>query len=168
MVERWKDIAGYEGRYQVSDDGRIKAVSFRQRYTHWRTGAELFRTTKERIVASQKINSGYLIVHLHQNGGRVAHLVHRLVAVAFLGTSTASIVNHKNGNKQDNTIYNLEWVTDTENKLHAVAKGLNTQAIPVTDPETGKRYDSIAQAAIYCRKSHRKVSATFKKEVRHV
>lgn len=65
MAEQWKDIAGFEGRYQISNRGRVKTLSFAQRYTHWRTGKELFRQTTERFLATQAINSGYLIAHLH-------------------------------------------------------------------------------------------------------
>lgn len=168
MNEQWKDVAGYEGRYQVSDQGRVKALSFRQRYTHWRTGQELFRKTKERIVACQPNNAGYLLVHLHLDNKRVAHLVHRLVAAAFLPARPAELVNHKNGRKQDNSAANLEWATDAENKLHAVAHGLNVQAVAVIDPTTGLRFGSISQAAKACRKSHRVVRATFTKEARRV
>lgn len=162
MAENWKDVAGYEGRYQVSDEGRIKAVSFMQRYL-LRNRQEAFRRTKERAISTQPINSGYLIAHLHFGGKRTAHLMHRLVADAFLGSSTARLVNHKNGDKRDNRVSNLEWVTDAENKLHAVAIGLNSQAIPVIDPATGRRFDSIAQAAKGAHKSHRAVRANFLK-----
>jgi len=161
MAEQWEDIAGFEGRYQVSNLGRVKALSFAQRYTHWRTGKELFRQTKERFLATQAINSGYLIVHLHLDNVRTARLVHRLVADAFLECPASETVNHKNGVKTDNHAGNLEWATQTENKLHAVAYGLNVQAIPVIDPVTGERYGSIAQAAKGARKSHRTVRATF-------
>jgi hypothetical protein len=164
MNEQWKDVSGYKGRYQVSDQGRVKALSFMQRYL-LRNGKEAFRRTREHVIAVQANNSGYLLVHLHLDNKRTAHLVHRLVAVAFLPAPTARTVNHKNGVKQDNQVANLEWATDTENKLHAVANGLNAQAIPVADPTTGRRFESITQAAKASRKSHRTIRATFIKEV---
>jgi NUMOD4 motif/HNH endonuclease len=162
MVERWKDIVDYEGRYQVSDQGRVKALSFMQRYL-LRNGKEAYRRTKEKILAQQPINSGYLIVHLHLSNKRIAHLVHRLVAEAFLPPPVEDTVNHKNknGDKTNNLLDNLEWATYTNNHLHAVKHRLNKQAIPVVNPTDGVRYDSIAQAAKGAHKNHRHVAATF-------
>lgn len=163
-LEKWEDVEKYEGRYQVSNVGRARSLSFKQRYL-LRNGVFSFRNTKERIVASQAINSGYRIVHLNLEGKRKAHLVHRLVAKAFCGGYFEKAeVNHKNGRKQDNQSENLEWVTRTNNHLHAVALGLNRQAQPVRDPATGVLHASISQAAKNVRKSHRDVSKRFLKE----
>lgn len=163
MVERWRSIAGFEGRYVVSNLGRIKSVSFFQRYL-LRNGKSALRRTKEKILATQKINSGYLIAHLHLNGKRSAKLVHRLVAAAFCkGFFAGADTNHKNGKKTDNRAANLEWVARTENHLHAVALGLNKRAIRVTDPKTKKQYDSINQAVKGAHKSRRTVSTIFKR-----
>lgn len=164
MSEIWKDISGFEGRYQVSDQGRVRSVARLQRYTHWRTGEELFRQTKDRVVAAQLVNSGYQIVHLHRDNERKALLVHRLVAEAFLPGQACETVNHINGQKTDNRASNLEWATYTENHLHAVEHGLNTQAIAVVDPATGRAYPSITQAARGARCSHRTVRARFVRE----
>lgn len=163
-IEQWRPVAGFDDRYEVSDHGRVRAISFMQRYTHWRTGEELFRRTKCKLLKLKKVNSGYLSAHLYRDDKCSPMLVHRLVATAFIGPPGDWITNHKNGNKQDNRPENLEWVTDSENKLHAVSIGLNTQAIRVVDPDTGIRYDSISQAAKGAHKSHRKVRATFIKE----
>lgn len=157
MKEEWRDVVGYKGRYQVSDLGRIKSIPFMQRYL-LRNGAPANRRTKERLLAQQEINSGYLIAHLYLNNVRKAFLVHRVVAAAFIGDGE---INHKNGVKTDNRLANLEIVTRTQNHLHAVALRLNRQAVPVINPRTGARYDSISQAARACHVSHRKVSATF-------
>ena len=87
MAEIWKDITGFGGRYQVSNYGRVKALSFMQRYL-LRNGAEAFRKTKERIVATRAINSGYLIVHLHKDNKRTAargaRKAHRTVRATFI------------------------------------------------------------------------------------
>jgi hypothetical protein len=160
MVEIWRPIAGFESRYEVSNLGRVRSVPRRLRYTHWRTRAELFRQVPGKVIAAQPMNSDYLIVHLHADGERTALLVHRLVAAAFLEGSGEE-VNHENGIKTDNRADNLEWQSSTGNKLHAVAAGLNSQAVPVTDPLTGEQYPSIAQAARGARVSHRTVRATF-------
>ena len=151
MTEIWKPILGFEGRYEISDAGRVRSLSFLQRYL-LRNGREAFRRTRERIVAQQKINSGYLIVHLHLDGSRYAKLVHRLVAVNFVdGFDVGRDVNHKDGDKMNNTAENLEWLSRRDNHLHAVALGLNKQAVPTNG------YPSIAQAAKGLRKAHRTI-----------
>lgn len=147
MSEQWKDILGYEGRYQVSDMGRVKALSFMQR---WRHG---LRRVRERILVQQAINSGYQIVRLHLDNVRSARTVHRLVAQAFHpGADPALDVNHIDGDKKNNTATNLEWVQRTANHDHAVRLGLNTAAIRVRGtPIAGGapvEFDSMAQAAL--------------------
>lgn len=162
-IEQWLPVAGYEGRYEVSSAGRLRAMPFQQRYL-LRNGTPAFRMTKQRSLAHQGINSGYRIAHLHLDKKRTALLVHRLVAAAFCpGYFDGADVNHRNGVKVDNRADNLEWVTRTKNHLHAVSLGLNKMAQPVVDPATGRRYDSINQAARNAHKSHRSVSATFER-----
>lgn len=146
-MEQWKDVPGYEGRYQVSNLGRVKALSFMQR---WRHG---LRRTKERILAQQTINSGYRIVHLHLDGVRSAKTVHRLVAEAFCpGFDTALDVNHIDGDKQNNRAPNLEWLIRTANHDHAVSLGLNTMAARVRGVSIAGgapvEFDSMAQAGL--------------------
>lgn len=155
-MEQWKDISGFESRYQVSNEGRVKSVPFMQRYL-LRTGAEAFRQTKERVLAQQTINSGYLIVHLHLNHKRTAATVHSLVAKAF-APGTGETVNHLNGDKTDNRAANLEWASYTENHLHAVQHGLNKQAVKVVHPITGECFPSINQAARACKIKHTKAA----------
>lgn len=145
-MEIWKDVPGYEGRYQVSDRGGIKSVAFQQRYL-LRNGQEAWRTTKERLISRQLTNSGYFIVHLHLDGKRKACTVHTLVAKAFIPNPTGlPEVNHRDGRKSNCSVINLEWSSRVDNRLHAVEMGLNTQAKHVTAP-SGKSYPSIAQAA---------------------
>lgn len=105
MTETWKDVAGYEGRYQVSDLGNV-------------------RNAKGRTLKPQLINSGYLVVHLMLAGDRKIGLVHRLVAAAFLPQDeTRTHVNHKDSDKKNNARTNLEWVTRSENVRHAYQNG---------------------------------------------
>jgi hypothetical protein len=143
-MENWKDIPGFEGRYQVSDLGRVKSLSFMQRYL-LRNGREAYRKTDERILAQQPNNRGYYLVHLHQDNQRTALTVHSIVARAFLLGPPSETVNHRNGVKTDNRATNLEWATYSENHLHAVEYRLNKRAIPVVAP-SGRRFPSINQA----------------------
>lgn len=98
--EVWKDIKGYEGLYQVSNFGRVKS---------------LFRYKK--ILKLCKSESGYLCVNLYKNKKMKRITVHRLVAENFINKPTLE-VNHKDGNKENNFISNLEWVTTKENIIH--------------------------------------------------
>jgi hypothetical protein len=154
-MEIWKDVPGFEGRYQVSDLGRVKSLSFMQRFVS-KAGREAFRRTSERVIAQQKINSGYMLVHLNLDNQRTGRTVHSLVAEAFLPGPRAATVNHVNGVKTDNRAANLEWASYTENHLHAVAAGLNKQAVRVVDPSTGQVYHSISQAERLAGKAARK------------
>ena len=148
MKERWKDIPGFEGRYQVSDLGRIKSLSFMQRYL-LRNGKENYRRTKEKIRALNNINSGYFIVQLWLDDVGYSYLVHRLVAEAFVPGS-ARTVNHKDGNKKNNKAANLEWMSYSENHLHAVGLGIWPSAIGIIGQplKRGKtlNFGSVSQA----------------------
>lgn len=163
MIERWKDIPGYEGHYQVSDQGRVRSVDVLVPYTHWRSGARLLRLKRGKILPQQKINSGYLIVHLNKGGQRKAKTVHRLVACAFVPGPRLAEVNHNNGVKTENVWTNLGWMGSKGNHDHAVDMGLIPTAIPVRCPRTGREFPSINRAAQEMHHSHRKVSATFER-----
>lgn len=113
MEEIWKDIKNYEDKYQVSNLGRIRS---KNRILVYKNGRN--RPQKEKIMTPYKAR-GYLGVVLYSDCSRKSFLVHRLVADAFLpNTDNKEEVNHKNGNKYDNNVKNLEWVTHSENNLH--------------------------------------------------
>jgi hypothetical protein len=150
--EEWRDVPGYEGRYQVSDLGRVRSVPRKVRAVSKR-GREYEIQLKGRIL-SPGICREYLIVNLSAENEQRMHRVNRLVALAFLEGEAAEVVNHKDGDKQNNRRGNLEWATQLDNILHAVAMGLNTQAIRVIAP-SGRAYPSIAQAARTERVAHR-------------
>lgn len=152
--ENWKPIPGYGGRYEASDMGRVRSLPFMQRYL-LRDGQEAYRRTAERILSAHPQNSGYLVVHLYLDGMRRALTLHRLIAQIFVANpEQLPEVNHKDGVKTNCCAVNLEWVSRTDNKLHAVIAGLNSQAISVVAP-SGKAYPSVAQAARGERVGHR-------------
>lgn len=118
MREIWKDIPGYEGYYQVSNMGQVKSLS--RLVPH--LGHEYLR--KGRIRKLQE-NQGYLCVTLNKNSVSKSFGVHQLVALAFIpNPGDRPFVNHIDGNKRNNCLDNLEWVTAQENILHAIATGL--------------------------------------------
>ena len=112
--EIWKDVVGYEGLYQVSNDGRVR----RLRFTNGSNELEKVRECK------QTLNTwGHMTVNLSKNGKGSTKRVHRLVANAFLGESNLQI-DHIDGNKQNNRLDNLEYVTPKENTNRAWQKGI--------------------------------------------
>ena len=117
--EQWRDIAGYEGKYLVSSEGRIKSVDRVTRYSDGRTALIPGKALKPFH------NHGYLRVNLSRENKRKNMLVHRIVAEAFVPNPNGKPeVNHINGDKTDNKAANLEWVTGSENMKHAYKNGL--------------------------------------------
>lgn len=120
MKETWKDVVGYEGLYQVSNFGRVKS------YAHIVKCRGGYRTQPSKLL-SNCYDHNYYHVTLFKKGKRKIMLVHRLVATAFIPNTdnNKKQVNHIDGNKLNNNVYNLEWVTCQENCLHAFRTGLN-------------------------------------------
>lgn len=121
--EVWKSVVGYEGLYEVSNLGRIKS---RRRTVVTKQG--WIQTVHGQVCKQKDTHDGYKEVTLCKNSERKCIRVHRLVAYAFLGAPTDSKteVNHMDGNKKNNNVSNLEWVTSSENQLHAYRTGLQT------------------------------------------
>ena len=115
ISEVWKDIKGYEGRYQVSNLGRVKSLdrTFINKIGHK-------QYTKERILKPSTVHGGYLLVILFKGSGKgKAYKVHRLVCEAFHeNPENKPCVNHIDENKTNNTANNLEWCTVAENNRH--------------------------------------------------
>jgi hypothetical protein len=113
MDEEWRDIPGYEGLYQVSNMGRVKSLK-----------------GNEKILKLYS-RRGYLGLNLHKNTNVHLKAVHRLVAESFLGNYPNLQVNHKDGNKHNNIVENLEWVTPSQNIIHAYNHGLHRRKYKV-------------------------------------
>lgn len=108
--EIWKDIPEYEGLYQVSNLGRIKSLP---RKNNKRI------INKEIIKVFTKLPNGYLKVGLSKNGKTKYYFVHRLVAEVFIpNLENKPCVNHKDCNRKNNDVSNLEWVTHKENNSY--------------------------------------------------
>lgn len=115
MKEVWKDIKGFEGLYQISNYGRVKSLE------RERTFGNRIRVVPEKIINPDKKKSGYLFYHLYSGGRKEKDLyAHRLVAQAFIPNPLGKKdVNHKDGNKSNNYVENLEWATRSENIRHS-------------------------------------------------
>ncbi|HCN5579784.1 TPA: HNH endonuclease [Escherichia coli] len=125
LSETAKDIAGYEGKYSVTTDGRV--------YPHSRVDSR-GRLQKGRWLKPVNHSDGYLYVNLRDKGALKKHYIHRLVAAAFIDNpNSLPQVNHINGIKSDNRVDNLEWVTGCQNMVHASKSGL-------LNPISGERH----------------------------
>jgi hypothetical protein len=117
ICEEWRDVPNFEG-YQVSSLGKIRGID---RLKQGRSGLRLTRGQELKQVPNKK---GYPEVRLRKNGTHT-RLVHKLVSSAFLVKSEGCTqINHINGVKTDNSVINLEWVTQSENQKHAYKLGL--------------------------------------------
>ena len=112
-MEEWRDVIGYEGLYQVSNLGNVKSLE----RTVW--NGKGYRVIKEGILKAGKNGRGYLYVILFKGGKSKPCTVHRLVAEAFLeNPENLPDVNHKDENKENNCVENLEWVSHEYNCNH--------------------------------------------------
>ena len=114
IVEIWRDVRDYEGLYKVSNLGRVKSL---ERYVKNNICGFLY--SKEHILKQSKIPSGYKKVNLSKDGIIVKQYVHRIVAQAFLpNPDNLPEVNHKDENKENNCVDNLEWCSHSYNMCY--------------------------------------------------
>lgn len=135
MEEEWRPIKGYEGLYEVSNMGRVKSL----------------HANEEIVLKQAEYRNGYMGVSLSKDGTVNMKLVHRLVAIAFIkNPNNYEFVNHKDGDKKNNTVGNLEWCTRSYNTKHAYDHKLMTRNEQKKSVILYKRYgeyDSITEAA---------------------
>lgn len=137
MEEIWKDIAGYDGKYKISNMGNVISTKC------WNGKGMIF--LKQYL--SQK---GYRVVFLSKNSKAKAVTVHRLVAQSFIDNpNNYPQVNHINENKEDNRVENLEWCSAKYNMNYGTRKQkqIMKTSRPVKCVETGIIYKSAAEAA---------------------
>lgn len=120
--EKWNDIKGFEGYYQVSNTGRVKSLDRDVKCTS-KLGNEFISHKEGRILKPTPNGNGYLSVVLAKDGETRTSPIHRLVAEAFLeNPNNYNTVHHKNGNHQDNRAENLIWMEGEEhNRIHGFA-----------------------------------------------
>jgi hypothetical protein len=136
MIEKWKDIVGYENKYQVSNFGRLRNANG--------------------IMKPMTATNGYLVACLWKNNKQKKFVLHKLVAQAFLeNPNNYKEVNHIDGNKNNNRVENLEWCDRSINLTHAYKTGLkqkkfgkdnhNSKRVKQTNILTGeiKVWDSL-------------------------
>ena len=141
MTEIWKPVPGYEGLYEglyeVSNIGEIRSIP--------RHGT--FKNLH--ILKGGHNKDGYKQISLTKNGKPKTFKVHRIVASVFIPNPMGyREINHKDENKDNNSVENLEWVTRSENIRHAYRTGLlKVKTTPVLIVETGEIFESVTECA---------------------
>lgn len=156
MQEIWKDIPGYAGYYQVSNSGRIRSVN------RVILSSGFKQNRKGKILNQTKQTTGYSTVNLCVENIRKRFLVHRLVAEAFIpNPDNMPHINHKDENKENNSVENLEWCDPKYNNNYGTfnERVSKSKKKPVICVELKIRFDSqgeasritgISQACISC------------------
>ena len=153
-MEIWKDIKEYEGLYQVSNLGRVKSLP--RLVTQWNRFQNITYSIPEKILSLQIVNN-YYSVKLSKKGKIKSYRVHRLVAEAFIDNpDNLPEVNHKDENKLNNNIDNLEWCTrqynNTYNNHNAKINAKKRKKVICV--ETKQIYNSITEAEILTGYTH--------------
>lgn len=142
-METWKPVLGFP-RYEISDAGRLRTISPS-------TAGDLPTVLKPFVK-----RSGYVQYGLSANGVEKWFLAHRLVALHFLSPDPERpVVNHRNGDKADNRVDNLEWSTLAENNRHADARGVRHA---LTNPKRAHKLTAAIVETI--RAEHKATGAT--------
>lgn len=140
-MEIWKDIKGYENKYQVSNKGNIRNI---------KTGKQL---------KIQFYKSGYCYIDLYCNGISKHYLIHRLVAQAFIpNPNNLPCVNHKDGKRSNNNVDNLEWCTQQYNVNYGNCRELQARktrkqvyGINIQSGDKTQIFNSVKDAAEWCK-----------------
>lgn len=153
MIETWKEIKGYRETYEVSNFGNVRTKDRIGARGHFCKGCD----------RKQHENSnGYLRVSLNLTGKRKDFFVHRLVAELYLNKEDGKeFVNHKDGNKQNNHIGNLEWCTRSENEKHAWKIGLKNIETLGTKGERHGMHKLEQKQVDWIRKHHKRNDKEF-------
>lgn len=162
--EQWNDIPGYEGLYEASTLGKIRTKEGKATYTkkhgvrHWES-----RVLKGR---GENLTPGYR-VSLWKNGEAKDWLTARLIAITFIGVPESGMtVNHKDGNRHNNSLGNLEWLTRADNIRHGFEHGMYPQKMVIlssTDKTDVQAYRSMALAGMSIGRNHGYINNCIKK-----
>lgn len=147
MKEEWKDIKGFEGAYMISNTGKVLSLP--------RQGS---RGQEPKLRALSLTHDGYVKVRLLANGKDSTARIHRLVAEAFLPNPEGKeTVNHKDGNKENNSVDNLEWADRHEKMFHAYDHGLKKPMAGVNNYNaklTAEQVEAIRKEYVRQSKEH--------------
>jgi hypothetical protein len=139
-MEEWKDIVGYEDFYQISNKGNVKSKDRYYNATYLKNNPIVFR--KGVLLRPRSNKYGYLTVCLKKHSKGKTKPVHKLVAIAFIDNPLNKMcVDHINGDRTDNRVENLRWVTIKENQNNPITKlRLSECKIGAKHPFYGKKF----------------------------
>lgn len=126
-MEIWKSIKDFKGLYEISNLGRVRSLDRTTETTMINSKIQHKRFYKSQIISQHTAKNGYLQVVIFKQCDKKTYnkMIHRLVAEAFISNpENKQTINHKNSNKLDNRLYNLEWNTMQENNIHAINNDL--------------------------------------------
>lgn len=150
MEEIWKDILGHNSLYQISSYGRVRSTESRVIVRK-----KLFINKRIKILKQTETKHGYLAITIGIKKNKKTYLIHRLVAIHFIENELCKkCVNHKDLEKTNNNVLNLEWATHKENTQHFFKNGKpydrkgknNGRSKKVIDLKNGIIYDTIFDA----------------------
>ena len=149
-MEIWKDIKGYEGLYQVSNYGRVKSLSRLKKNFNVNTKTMDTIILPEKIRKPQLTRYGYYRIGLTKNSKQIYYSIHRLVTEAFISNpDNLPQINHKDENKTNNEVTNLEWCTAKYNGNYGTRNKRvgEKQYKQIKCVETGVIYKSLTEAS---------------------
>ncbi len=144
MESDFRPILGYENEYEINIHGEVYSKERYVKCVH--NGVEL---RKRRLKKPTVAANGYHVVCLHKEGRGKMHSLHKLIAQTFIpNPNNYTNINHKDGNKLNNNVDNLEWCTQRHNVEHAYETGLTTRNKPLVCVETEEKFRSATNAAV--------------------
>lgn len=162
IMEIFKTIESFAD-YEISNYGRVRTKSRKIRYTHSVTKNEHFRETEHRFLKVHNNNrTGYKFCQLYKNKKMYNKTIHSLVAETFLYKEISNnVVNHKDGNKHNNSSENLEWCTDKYNHEHATKNGLKAKGSNISTSKLNE--NSVYAIKYFLNKglTHKEISIAF-------
>lgn len=154
-MEEWRDIKGYEGLYQVSNEGRVRSL---ERTITYKDGRE--RLVKEKFVTPHKNSNGHLKFRLSKNGILSEIQAHRLIAEIFIPNPNGyDVVHHIDHDPYNNTVENLVWMSDEEHRGMHISERRSKRVYQYTlNGELVKIWESVTKACEELGANHSHIS----------